>query len=147
MDSHVQERGRTEWKAIAEGHGVATVRVRKGQPAFRKRLLSEFGAVCAFTGPAPASALEAAHLYCHAEHGMHYEGGGLLLRRDLHRLFDEGLIAVSPEAKTLHLDASLQVYPDYAKLDGAPLAVTVTARHVEWLAKHWDLHRKDVLPS
>ncbi|MGW1238332.1 HNH endonuclease [Streptomyces bobili] len=136
----------TAQQVIAEGHGSAVVRVRKGQPAFRKHLLDVFGEVCAFTGPAPLQALEAAHLYSYAANGKHHKGGGLLLRRDLHRLFDLGLIAVDPTTKTMHVADVLKAYPDYAKLDGAPLTVAVTADHVTWLAKHWDMHRESVPP-
>ncbi|WP_031164889.1 HNH endonuclease [Streptomyces durhamensis] len=131
----------TAQDVIASGHTTATIRVRKGQPAFRKHLLEVFGEVCAFTGPAPAQALEAAHLYSYAANGKHHKGGGLLLRRDLHRLFDLGLIAVNPKSKTLHLADALKTYPDYAKLDGAPLTVSVTADHLKWLARHWNMHR------
>ncbi|MFF9524888.1 HNH endonuclease [Streptomyces achromogenes] len=131
----------TTQQVIAQGHGTATIRVRKGQPAFRKHLLEVFGEVCAFTGPAPVQALEAAHLYSYAANGKHHKGGGLLLRRDLHRLFDLGLIAVNPQTKTLHLADELKKYPDYARLHGAPLTVAVTGEHVKWLTKHWDMHR------
>lgn len=131
----------TTQKVIAEGHGTATIRVRKGQPAFRKHLLEVFGEVCAFTGPAPVQALEAAHLYSYAANGKHHKGGGLLLRRDLHRLFDLGLIAVHPKTETLHLAGELKAYPDYARLDGATLTVALTPDHVKWLAKHWEMHR------
>ncbi|MDH6705318.1 hypothetical protein P3T27_002028 [Kitasatospora sp. MAA19] len=131
----------TTLKLIAGGHSVATIRVRKGQAAFRTHLLGVFGEVCAFTGPAPSQAIEAAHLYSYAADGKHRKGGGLLLRRDLHRLFDLGMIAVNPTTKLLHLADSLKGFPDYAKLDGAPLAVSVTADHVKWLAAHWKMHR------
>ncbi|MEU6572520.1 HNH endonuclease [Streptomyces sp. NPDC046805] len=128
---------------LAGGHTMATIRVRKGQPAFRKHLLEVFGEVCAFTGPAPIQVLEAAHLYSYAANGKHHKGGGLLLRRDLHRLFDLGLIAVNPKTKALHLADSLMKYPDYAKLHGVPLTVSVAADHIKWLAKHWEMHRGD----
>ncbi|MFE5191914.1 HNH endonuclease [Streptomyces sp. NPDC056628] len=131
----------TTQKVIADGHGTATIRVRKGQPAFRKQLLEVFGEVCAFTGPAPVQALEAAHLYSYAANGRHHKGGGLLLRRDLHRLFDLGLIAVSPQTKTLHVADALKAYPDYAKLNDSPLTVPVTDDHLKWLTKHWGMHR------
>jgi hypothetical protein len=137
----------TTQQVIAEGHGTATIRVRKGQPAFRKHLLEVFGEVCAFTGPAPVQALEAAHLYSYAANGKHHKGGGLLLRRDLHRLFDLGLIAVNPKTETLHLAHEVKAYPDYAKLDGAPLTVSVTADHIKWLTKHWDMHRPSTQPT
>ncbi|MGW1588325.1 HNH endonuclease [Streptomyces sp. NPDC002386] len=134
----------TAQQVIAGGHVTATIRVRKGQPAFRKHLLGVFGEVCAFTGPAPVQALEAAHLYSYAANGSHHKGGGLLLRRDLHRLFDLGLITVNPQTRALHLADALKAYPDYSKLDRAPLTVTVTTDHLKWLAKHWDMHRAQV---
>ncbi|OEJ59702.1 hypothetical protein BGM19_18645 [Streptomyces agglomeratus] len=126
---------------IAGGHGKATIRVRKGQPAFRKHLLTTYGEVCAFTGPAPAQALEAAHLYSYAANGKHHKGGGLLLRRDLHRLFDLGLIAVDPATGTLNVSPDLSAFGEYTKLDGQPVTVTLTADHRKWLSKHWDMHR------
>ncbi|MCM2391347.1 HNH endonuclease [Streptomyces albipurpureus] len=137
----------TAHQAIQGGHGTATIRVRKGQPAFRKQLLAIFGEVCAFTGPAPVQALEAAHLYSYAANGKHHKGGGLLLRRDLHRLFDLGLIAVNPKAKALHLLDELKSFPDYAKLHNATLAVNVTEEHVKWLTKHWTMHREAAAPN
>lgn len=74
-------------RVLGGGHRRVIVRVRVGQAAFRTRLLKLYGPVCAMTGPGPLSALEAAHLYSYAREGEHYERGGLLLRRDLHRLF------------------------------------------------------------
>ncbi|MFJ9583369.1 HNH endonuclease [Streptomyces acidicola] len=130
----------TAHQTIQGGHGTATIRVRKGQPAFRKQLLATFGETCAFTGPAPVQALEAAHLYSYAANGKHHKGGGLLLRRDLHRLFDLGLIAVDPRTNTLLLHDDLKPFPDYAKLQGVPLAVSVTDDHLKWLTRHWIMH-------
>lgn len=72
------------------------MRVRVGQAEFRLRLLARYGNVCAFSGPSPTAALEAAHLYSYAAEGRHHDDGGFLLRRDLHRLFDLGLLAVEP---------------------------------------------------
>ncbi|UBI38074.1 MULTISPECIES: HNH endonuclease [Streptomyces] len=131
---------------LAGGHRTATIRARIGQPVFRKILLETFGETCAFTGPAPAQALEAAHLYSYAANGEHHKGGGLLLRRDLHRLFDLGLIAVNPRTKTLDISAELAPYPDYVQLHGALLAVTIAADHEKWLSKHWNMHRSAVQP-
>ena len=73
-------------QAIAGGHQQAIVRVRLGQREFRSKLLAEHGSVCAFSGPVPTDVLEAAHLYSYATVGEHHDEGGLLLRRDLHRL-------------------------------------------------------------
>ncbi|MEU8379547.1 HNH endonuclease [Streptosporangium sp. NPDC048865] len=126
---------------IAGGHRKATVRVRVGQSSFRRDLLDTFGAVCAFSGPGPEQALEAAHLYSYAANGKHQKGGGLLLRRDLHRLFDLGLIAVNPRTKTLDISMKLITFPDYAKLQGSPLSIMINEENLKWFAKHWQMHR------
>lgn len=129
-------------KYIAGGHTTATVRVRKGQANFRKKLLETYGEHCAFSGPTPAVVLEAAHLYSYADTGDH-NGGGFLLRRDLHTLFDEGLLAVHP--KTLILDVADEIapYPLYQALHGQPLKVShVTPKQRDWLNEHWKIHRQ-----
>ena len=127
--------------APAEGHRVMAVRVRFGQPAFRRRLLREFGPVCAFTGPAPAAALEACHLYSYASQAKHHYHGGLLLRRDLHRLFDLGLITVDPRTMHIEIAPPVRSFPTYAALAGQPLAVPATPGHRAWLDAHWNEHR------
>ena len=66
-----------------------------------------------FHGPAPAEVLEACHLYSYAEIGRHDIEGGLLLRRDLHRLFDQGLLAVTPDG-TIDVGESLKPYDLYS---------------------------------
>lgn len=129
------------WRTIIGGHKTANVRVRLGQAAFRRELLGRTGAVCAFTGRAPAAVLEAAHLYSYAKAGEHRQHGGLLMRRDLHRLFDLGLIAVDPETLTINLTSSLTNYPAYRELSGRPLAVKVTRDQTGWLREHWNEHR------
>ncbi|MEV6178409.1 HNH endonuclease [Streptomyces sp. NPDC052015] len=128
---------------IAGGHRFAKVRTRLGQAAFRAALLREQGERCAISGPAPVDVLEAAHLYSYAETGEHHDFGGLLLRRDLHRLFDRGRIAVDPETDRLDTDPSLDAYPAYAELHGRPLAFSLRPEHRIWLAAHWNAHRGD----
>jgi excisionase family DNA binding protein len=129
------------WRTITGGHRTANVRVRLGQAAFRRELLAKAGAVCAFTGRAPAAALEAAHLYSYAQAGEHRRHGGLLMRRDLHRLFDLGLIAVHPETLTIDVAPSLADYPVYRELAGRPLTVKATKGQTEWFREHWSEHR------
>lgn len=128
---------------INGGHRNATVRVRRGQTQFRSRLLARLGPACAMTGNAPVSVLEAAHLYSYAEAGEHYEHGGLLLRRDIHRLFDLGHIAVNPDSLKIDLDPDLAHYPSYVALHGQPLSVALTDAQRQWIAQHWTQHRDD----
>ncbi|MFC6130791.1 HNH endonuclease [Streptomyces spororaveus] len=129
-------------RVLAGGHRQVTVRARIGQASFRRTLLEAHGEHCAFTGPTPAAALEAAHLYSYAGSGQHHSDGGLLLRRDVHRLFDLGLIAVDPGRFVLDVSPSLHGYVPYRQLHGQPLTTRLRREHRMWLAAHWDMHRK-----
>ncbi|GGK23772.1 hypothetical protein GCM10011583_64630 [Streptomyces camponoticapitis] len=131
---------------IAGGHSKRTVRARKGQATFRKAQLAIFGEMCAFSGSAPAQALEAAHLYSYAANSKHHKFGGLLLRRDLHRLFDLGLIAVNPVTRKLDVSSDLAAFPQYTQWHDQPITVQLTASHLKWLTMHWDLHRATAQP-
>ncbi|MFF2076370.1 HNH endonuclease [Kitasatospora sp. NPDC058162] len=130
--------------AIAGGHRSATVRARIGQAAFRRRLLADHGEVCSFTGPAPAAVLEAAHLYSYALDGRHHDDGGLLLRRDVHRLFDLGHLAVHPGRLTIDVSEDLRAYPAYGGLHGVAPAIGLADGHLRWLEAHWRTHRGEV---
>lgn len=131
---------------IAGGHRTATARVRVGQAAFRNRLLDQFGDVCALTGPAPRQVLEAAHLYRYAESGRHHDDGGFLLRRDVHRLFDLGQIAVDPQTLEIDIGDDLLPFADYACLQARTLQVPTMDGHQRWLREHWRMHRSQSAP-
>ena len=123
------------------GFNHALVRVRRGQQQFRDQLLASQGSVCAFTGGAPARVLEAGHLYSYAQLGTHFKHGGLMLRRDIHRLFDDGLLAVEPSTLRVDVAPMLAAYPQYARLHDQPLTLRLKDEQVDWLGKHWDEHR------
>lgn len=117
------------------------VRVRTGQAQFRRHLLTTQGSMCAFTGGAPPRVLEAGHLYSYARLGEHHAHGGLMLRRDIHRLFDDGLLAVEPRALSVDVAPELAEFPQYARLHGEPLLLPLHEQQVEWLGRHWEEHR------
>lgn len=133
-----------EW-AVAQGHARRLVRVRRGQTEFRKKLLERFGhSQCAFTGPAPERVLEAGHLYSYAQLGEHRAHGGLLLRRDIHRLFDDGWLAVDPKTQRIDASAELRKFSPYADLHRRDLTAEIGEEESQWLAEHWREHRHDV---
>lgn len=127
-------------KSLDGGHTQALVRVRVGQRNFREHLFERFGNVCALSGPAPDSVLEAGHLYSYARVGEHDTEGGFLLRRDLHRLFDLGLVLVDPQTLTIDVGPSLSSYPLYAALHGQKVKVGLTSAQRAWLHRHWEEH-------
>ncbi|XVA03259.1 HNH endonuclease [Prescottella equi] len=127
---------------IAGGHTTRPVRVRLGQPAFRAALFEQYGEQCALTGPCPSAVLEACHLYSYAKVGEHKDQGGLLIRRDLHRLFDLGLLAVDSSG-TIDLAEDVRKFPGYAALHGSTTQVQLSEKQKQWLQLHWIEHRSD----
>ena len=90
---------------------------------------------------APEQSLDAAHLYSYATVGRHHDGGGLLLRKDLYRLFDLGLIAINPSSLCLDLAPQISNYNQYADLQDKELAVKLTKNQKHWVQVHWENHR------
>ena len=71
-------------------------RPRLGQGAFRLLVTDIYGRRCAVTQERTLPALEAAHIRPYREGGAHEARNGLLLRRDIHSLFDAGYVTVTP---------------------------------------------------
>jgi putative restriction endonuclease len=72
------------------------LRPRLGQGAFRIVVTGNYARRCAVTGERTLPALDAAHIRPYADHGEHEPSNGLLLRRDIHSLFDRGYVTVTP---------------------------------------------------
>ncbi|HET6858169.1 MAG TPA: HNH endonuclease [Streptomyces sp.] len=104
------------------GRRRAITTVRLGQDVFRKALIRQYGMICAVTGPAPAEVLEAAHLQPFATTEHHRVEEGLLLRADIHRLFDSDLLAISPDL-VVRVAPSLMGHVTYSALEGSPLLI------------------------
>ncbi|HEX9820963.1 MAG TPA: HNH endonuclease [Methylomirabilota bacterium] len=85
-------------------------RPRLGQATFRIAVLDAYGRACAVTGEHSLPALEAAHIRAYAHDGPHEIRNGLLLRADLHRLFDTGYVTVTPD---LRLNVGSRLREDY----------------------------------
>jgi putative restriction endonuclease len=81
----------------------AWVERRLGRGTFRSRVTDAYGRRCAVTGERTLPVLEAAHIQPYAQHGPNRVDHGLLLRSDLHRLFDRGLVTVEPERLTFQV--------------------------------------------
>jgi putative restriction endonuclease len=71
-------------------------RSRLGQGAFRVLVIDAYQRRCAVTGEKTLPVLEAAHIKPYASQGPHQVRNGLLLRSDLHKLFDVGYLTVTP---------------------------------------------------
>ena len=94
---------------------------RLGQGTFRVAVTDAYSRCCAVTTEHSLPALDAAHIKPFAEDGPHTVSNGLLLRADLHRLFDQGYLTVTPDLK-LRVSGRLKIdYQNghsYYPLDG-----------------------------
>lgn len=72
---------------------------RLGQGTFRVLVTDAYERRCALTEERTLPALEAVHIKRYSEDGEHRVDNGLLMRRDLHALFDLGYLTVTPELK------------------------------------------------
>lgn len=70
---------------------------RLGQGSFRVMVTDTYGRRCAVTRERTLPALEAAHIKPYSESGPHRVDNGLLLRSDIHRLFDSGYVTVTSD--------------------------------------------------
>lgn len=74
-------------------------RSRLGQGAFRVLVTDAYQRRCAVTGERTLPVLEAAHIRPYSRQGPHRISNGILLRSDLHKLFDLGYVTVTPEMR------------------------------------------------
>ncbi len=86
------------------------VRPRLGQGAFRVMVTDAYERRCAVTGERTLPVLEAAHIKPYPLVGRHELANGLLLRSDLHTLFDRGYVTVTPD---MHLRVSGRIKQEF----------------------------------
>jgi len=86
------------------------IKPRLGQGAFRVLVTDAYQRRCAVTAEKTLPALEAAHIQPYSLGGVHEASNGLLLRRDIHSLFDAGYVTVTPD---LHFEVSRHIHDDY----------------------------------
>ena len=139
--------GRALWQAVTDrlSRGTETnplgeaafgkpqlVKPRLGQGAFRTRIIDVYRRRCAVTAERTLPALEAAHIRPYAKGRSHEISNGLLLRRDIHSLFDKGYVTVTPKHRFEVSDRIREDYEngrDYYRLQGrkvwAPMDLTL----------------------
>lgn len=102
------------------------VRQRVGQGIFRSVVTDVYRRRCAVTRERALPALEAAHIKPYRVEPEHYVRNGMLLRSDVHKLFDAGYVTVTPDYR---VDVSGRMHEDfddgenYFKLRGTKLWV------------------------
>lgn len=80
---------------------------RLGQQAFQAMVLAAYGRRCAITGERIRPVLQAAHIRPVSQDGQNRVDNGLLLRSDVHTLFDRGYLGVDPDRR-IHVSPRLR---------------------------------------
>jgi hypothetical protein len=111
--------GNTDTRDLA----FLAVRLRKGQAAFRNALISEYGPQCMVTGCRVLAVIEAAHIKPYRGIEDHHVQNGLLLRADIHTLFDLNLIGISPKTLEVAVHQTLSG-STYSELAGQRLKLS-----------------------
>ncbi|MGI5920968.1 MAG: HNH endonuclease [Syntrophomonadaceae bacterium] len=83
---------------------------RLGQGAFRVMVTEAYHRRCAISGEKTLPVLEAAHIKPYSQQGPHIPSNGLLLRQDIHTLFDRGYLTISED---LHVEVSKGIKEDF----------------------------------
>lgn len=99
------------------------VKPRLGQGLFRLTVADAYGK-CAVSGEHSLPALDAAHIKPFSDGGPHDVANGLLLRADIHRLFDRGYVTITPDYrfKVSHqLDSEFHNGKIYYQKDGSSI--------------------------
>lgn len=87
---------------------LRAILIRQGQGEFRQNLLNAYKERCAITGWAPIEVLDACHIESHSVSGNNETRNGILLRTDLHNLFDRGLLKINHNNFMVEIDVSLE---------------------------------------
>jgi hypothetical protein len=120
--------------------------LRQGQGKFRRLVLSAYGERCAVSGCDVAQAVEAAHIFPYLGAETNVVPNGLLLRADLHTLYDLGLIAINPDSMQVVVSPKLRA-TSYASLANQPVRLPelpehhpsrlALGRHLAWASEQW----------
>ena len=102
FEKHIEER------PVYGSEYLAKARI--GQGAFRVLVTEAYEKRCAITGERTLPVLEASHIRPYAESGPNRVSNGLLLRSDLHILFDRGYLTLTPN---LHVEVSKRIKDEF----------------------------------
>jgi putative restriction endonuclease len=97
---------------------------RLGQGAFRIAVTEAYSRQCAVSGGKVLPALDAAHIRPYAEGGAHTKSNGILLRKDIHSVFDSGYATVDTDFRFVVSSKVKEVFDngeEYRRLHGTRL--------------------------
>jgi len=122
------------------------VRPRLGQGTFRVLVTDAYDRRCAVTRERTLPVLQAAHIRPYADGGEHAVSNGLLLRSDVHLLFDQGYVTVTPEHRfevSRRIREEFENGRDYYALHGSEVQLPI-GRYPPPEPQTLDWHNREV---
>lgn len=113
------------WDEKSPLYNLGISKIRIGQGAFRVMVTDAYSRRCAISGERTLPVLEAAHIQPYATSGINQTNNGLLLRSDLHKLFDTGYITITDQYEieiSKRIREEFENGRDYYKYHGKGLA-------------------------
>lgn len=107
---------------------LRSIALRRGQKSFRDSLIQEFGCKCVITLTEDEETLEAAHIKPYARRGATDLANGLLLRSDIHTLFDLHLISINPNSLNVFCAKRIRSSRTYGQYHKAPSVLARMSR-------------------
>lgn len=101
---------------------LASIVRRQGQSGFRKTLLQAYNGKCCITDCDVEAVLDAAHIIPYQGTDTNHVANGLLLRADIHNLFDLYMISINSKIGKVEVSSSLKD-TQYWYLNGKNLSV------------------------
>lgn len=140
-----------DYQAVAEENArygnEQVIRLRLGQGAFRVLVTDAYQRRCAMTGERTLPVLESAHIKPYARSGPHSINNGLLLRSDLHKLFDLGYVTVTGDMRievSKRIKEEYENGRDYYALQGRPLISLPNERVYRPAQEYLDWHNDKI---
>ena len=133
--------------AAKDGFVMTQAKHRIGQGAFRTLVADAYQRRCAITGERTVPVLQAAHIKSFADDGPNAVNNGILLRSDLHALFDAGYVTIEDDLRIVVSGRLHEDYgngKDYYRYHGKPLQVIPEERRLRPAREYLEWHRERV---
>ncbi len=122
------------------------IKERRGQQKFRQALRQLYSNRCVVTGCDIVDILEAAHISPYSSNYSNATTNGLLLRADIHTLFDLDLLGIEPQSLIIHLHPDIQK-GEYKLYEGIRLPTTAQPASRKALEARWKKFQSRLLKN
>jgi putative restriction endonuclease len=135
---------------ISPEYNHIMTKVRIGQASFRVSVTSVYQKRCSVTGERTLPVLEAAHIKSYSKSGPNLASNGLLLRSDLHKLFDNGYLTITPDLRievSARIRTEFENGKEYYQFDGRNLAFVPHDANFRPKVEYLEWHNQNVFRS